>query len=162
MLALFAGATAYLFLWPDEDAPPRGADAVVVLSGGRGHRLAEGRRLIREGISKTLVISDGLAPGWDEANGLCRTHRAVCFKPDPYSTQGEARWVAREAARRGWDSVVVVTSTYHVRRTRMIMRRCYHGELAVDGADPPLENRIIGIAWEWPKSLYYLTLKRGC
>src|SRR6185503_10359284 len=82
VLALFAGATAYLFLWPDEDAPPRGADAVVVLSGGRGHRLAEGRRLIREGISKTLVISDGLAPSWDEANGLCRTHRAVCFKPD--------------------------------------------------------------------------------
>jgi uncharacterized SAM-binding protein YcdF (DUF218 family) len=161
-LASFAGATAYLFLWPGEDAPPSDADAVVVLSGGRGHRLAEGRRLVRDGVAETLVISDGLAAGWDEANRLCRTKQAVCFEPKPYSTQGEARWIAREAARRGWDSVVVVTSTYHVRRTRMVVGRCYDGELAVDGAEPPFGNKVIGVAWEWPKTLYYLTLKRGC
>jgi uncharacterized SAM-binding protein YcdF (DUF218 family) len=149
-------------VWPDTDTPRRGADAVVVLSGGRGHRLAEGRRLIAQGISDTLVISDGLDPGWVEAGRLCRTRRAICFTPDPYSTQGEARWIAQEAQERGWDSIVVVTSTYHVRRTRMIVRRCFHGDLAVDGARPPLRNRIVGVAWEWPKSVYYLTLNRGC
>jgi uncharacterized SAM-binding protein YcdF (DUF218 family) len=135
---------------------------VVVLSGGRGHRLAEGRRLIAEGISDTLVISDGLDPGWLEAVALCKNDRAICFTPDPYSTQGEARWIAQEAKERGWDSVVVVTSSYHVRRSRMIVERCFHGDLAVVGAHPPFGNRVIGVAWEWPKSVYYLTLNRGC
>lgn len=134
----------------------------MVLSGGRGHRLAEGRRLIARGVSDTLVISDGRDEGWDGANRLCRSGRAICFEPDPYSTQGEARWIAREAEERGWDSVVVVTSRYHVPRTRMIVGRCFKGDLAVVGAEPPLENRIVGVAWEWPKSVYYLTLNRGC
>ena len=108
------------------------------------------------------MISDGLDEGWAEAMRLCTSRRAICFTPDPYSTQGEARWIAQEARKRGWDSVVVVTSTYHVRRTRMIVERCYGGDLAVVGAQPPLGNRIVGVAWEWPKSAYYLTLKRDC
>jgi uncharacterized SAM-binding protein YcdF (DUF218 family) len=149
-------------VWPDTDTPRPGADAVVVLSGGRGHRLAEGRRLIAQGISDRLVISDGLDPKWVEARRLCRSGRAICFTPDPYSTQGEARWIAQEARERGWDSVVVVTSTYHVRRARMIVERCYRGRLAVVAAEPPLENRIIGVAWEWPKTAYYLALNRAC
>ena len=133
-----------------------------MLSGGRGHRLAEGRRLIDQGISNTLVISDGFDPEWVEAGRLCTSGGAICFTPDPYSTRGEARWIAQEARERGWDSLVVVTSTYHVRRTRMIVGSCFDGELAVVGARPPLGNRIIGVAWEWPKSAYYLTLNRGC
>lgn len=161
-MVAFAAATAYLFVWPETDTPPADADAVVVLSGGRGHRLAEGRKLIAEGVSDTLVISDGLDPGWVEAARLCETERAICFTPDPYSTQGEARWIAQEAKQRGWDSVVVVTSTYHVRRTRMIVERCFDGDLAVVGAHPPLGNQVIGVAWEWPKSAYYLALNRGC
>ena len=58
--------------------------------------------------------------------------------------------------------MVVVTSTYHVRRARMIVERCFHGDLAVVGAQPPVRNGAIGVAWEWPKSIYYLTLNRGC
>ena len=158
---MLGAATAYLFVWPDEDRVPQDADAVVVLSGGREHRLAEGRRLVEAGVADTLAISDGAAKGWAEANALCEED-AVCFVPDPYSTQGEARWIAEEAERRGWDSVVVVTSTYHVRRARTIVERCYHGDLAVVGAEPPLTNRLIGIAWEWPKTAYYLAWKRAC
>ena len=150
-------------MWPAEDALPRAkADAVVVLSGGREHRLAEGLRLWRSGAARTLVISDGRADGWDEANRLCGRPRVLCFHPDPYSTQGEARWIGREAARRAWDSVVVVTSTYHLRRARMVVERCFHGLLSAVGADPPPLNSAVGIAWEWPKSVYYLTLNREC
>jgi uncharacterized SAM-binding protein YcdF (DUF218 family) len=81
-----------------------------------------------------------------------------CFRPDPYSTRGEARW----AARQGWDSLVVVTSTYHVRRTRELFERCFDGDLAVREADTPFENFVIGVAWEWPKSAWYLGFVRGC
>jgi uncharacterized SAM-binding protein YcdF (DUF218 family) len=159
---VLAAVTAYLFVWPDEDSVDALADAVVVLSGGRDDRLPEGERLVRAGVAPTLVISDGNAEGWDDANRLCESGEAVCFDPDPYSTQGEARWIAAEAERRGWDSLVVVTSSYHVRRARVIVERCFDGELSVVGSDPPATNRILGIAWEWPKSLYYLAWNRDC
>ena len=162
MVALFAAATAYLYVWPEEDRVPRRADAIVVLSGGRGHRVDEGVRLWRSGVARTLVISDGVADGWVQAKRLCPRPGVVCFRPEPYSTQGEARWIGLEAKRRRWESVVVVTSTYHLRRARMVVGRCFEGRLAAVAADPPPVNFVIGITWEWPKSLYYLTLKRGC
>lgn len=159
---LFAGATAYLFLWPEEDALAERADAIVVLSGGRGHRLEEGVRLWRAGAAPTLVLSDGDAAGWEQGNRLCRRGGVLCFHPDPYSTQGEARWIGAEAKRRGWDSVVVVTSAYHLRRARMIVERCFPGRLAAIAAEPPPVNLIVGVVWEWPKSVYYLALNRDC
>lgn len=57
---------------------------------------------------------------------------------------------------------MVVTSNYHVRRTRLIVERCFDGDLAVVGARPPWGNRVLGVAWEWPKSVYYLAVNRGC
>ena len=162
MLAAFIVASTYFFVRPDSDPRPQAADAVVVLSGGRGHRLAKGLELWHDGFARTLAISDGNAPGWPEANRLCKRPRVVCFRPAPYSTRGEARWTAAEARRRGWDDVVVVTSTYHVRRARRIFERCYHRRLAVVAARPPLGNMLVGVAWEWPKSVYYLALQRRC
>jgi uncharacterized SAM-binding protein YcdF (DUF218 family) len=161
-MASFAAATAFFFVIPNSDPVPANADAIVVLAGARHHRLAKGLELWRSGVARTLAISDGRAPGWVEANRLCAQARVICFRPDPYSTRGEAEWTAREAASRGWDSVVVVTSTYHVRRARIIFRRCFKGRLAVVAAHPPPGNSAIGAAWEWPKSVYYLTFARGC
>jgi len=162
VVALFAGATAYLFVWPPEDALPRRADAIVVLSGGGNHRLEEGLRLWRAGVAPMLAISEGMQPGWEEANRLCGRRGVRCFHPEPYSTQGEARWIGREAGRRGWEDVVFVTSTYHLRRARMIIGRCFERGLAAVAADPPTAHFAIGVFWEWPKSVYYLALNRGC
>jgi uncharacterized SAM-binding protein YcdF (DUF218 family) len=147
---------------PDSDPVPARADAIVVLAGARGHRLGKGLELWRRRVAPTLVISDGRAAGWVEGNRLCNRARVLCFHPDPYSTRGEAEWIGREAARRGWRSVVVVTSTYHVRRARLIVGRCFKGRLAFEAAHPPAENFAVGVAWEWPKSLYYLALSRRC
>src|ERR671910_2058247 len=95
---------AVLFVWPRDDSPRR-ADAVVVLAGGRKLRLEKGLELMRRDLAHTLVISDGEARGWLEANRLCKGaatgFRVVCFTPDPYSTQGEAQGVARLARERG-------------------------------------------------------------
>ena len=151
-------ATAYLFVFPAEDAVPARADAVVVLAGGRIERLAEGRRLVREGVAPLLAISDGRARDWPAANRLCGRRGVRCFDAKPFSTQGEARWTARQ----GWDSVVVVTSTYHVRRTRLLFERCAGGRVTVVGAEPDLDNFAVGALWEWPKLGYALTVERGC
>jgi uncharacterized SAM-binding protein YcdF (DUF218 family) len=152
----------FLFVVPDSDPVPARANAIVVLSGGRVDRLGKGLELWNRGVAPTLVISDGQAAGWAEANRLCKRERVLCFHPDPYSTRGEAEWTGREAVRRGWRSVIVVTSTYHVRRTRVIFGRCFKGRLAVVASHPRLWNFAQGVAWEWPKSAYYLTIGRGC
>jgi uncharacterized SAM-binding protein YcdF (DUF218 family) len=40
------------------------------------------------------------------------------------------------AARRGWRSVVVVTSTYHARRAQLLLGRCFDGRLQIVAAPP--------------------------
>src|SRR5919112_1927459 len=132
LIVAWLAATAVLILWPHEDSPKR-ANAVVVLSGGKKPRLEKALGLMRRHVAPVLVISDGWDPLWPEANLLCTGHtrfEVVCFRPEPYSTRGEAEDVAKLAARRRWRSIVVVTSRYHVTRARMLFRRCFGGDVA--------------------------------
>lgn len=156
---------AFLFVWPREDEPRR-ADAVVVLSGGRKARLEKGLELVRRGVADTLVISDGRADGWIQANRLCASgsegFRVLCFKPDPYSTQGEAEAVARLGRRNGWRSVALVTSTFHVFRARMLFERCFAGDVDAVGARYKLRYLPAALFWETGKLSYALTVERGC
>ncbi len=148
----FVGLTAWLFVWPASAAPGR-ADAVVVFAGGRGERLRAAVRLIRNGAAPTLVISNGWDPIWKDANRLCRgwsEATVLCPTPHPGTTKGEARMLAALAARSGWDSVVLVTSTYHVRRASLLLRRCYQGGVHVVAARPRLTPSLVGaVAHEW-------------
>jgi uncharacterized SAM-binding protein YcdF (DUF218 family) len=141
------------------------ADAVIVLSGSRFERLPKALQIMRRGVSPVLVISDGRDPRWHQANRLCAGHggfRTICFRPRPYSTRGEAREIARLARSRGWRTIVVVSSTYHVRRARMIFRRCFSGRVEMVGARPHFDSFLNGAVYEWPKLLYAVTLGRGC
>jgi uncharacterized SAM-binding protein YcdF (DUF218 family) len=164
VFAAWLVATAVLFLRPREDNPKH-ADAVVVLSGGRKQRLGEGLRLMQAGVASRLVISDGQARGWTQANRLCAGHasfQVVCFKPNPYSTEGEAEDAARIAERNGWRSLVVVTSTFHVTRARMLFRRCFPGRVDGVGAGSSLLYLPANVLLEWGKLLYQLTVDRDC
>jgi uncharacterized SAM-binding protein YcdF (DUF218 family) len=156
---------ALLFVWPREDDPRR-ADAVVVLSGGRNLRLEKGLELVRRHVADTLVISDGRAEGWVRANRLCANgadgFRVVCFKPEPYSTQGEAEAIARLGRAHGWSSVAVVTSTFHVFRARMLFERCFAGEVEAVGARYRLRYLPAALFWETGKLTYAVTVERNC
>lgn len=161
----FLGLSAWLFLFPAQDSPRR-ADAVVVLAGARKPRLAKGLELVRKGVAPVLVISDGRDPFWPEANRLCRnggaTFRVVCFRPDPYNTRGEAEAIGRLARRRGWRSVVVVTSTFHVTRARMLFERCVDGDVDAVGASYAKKRLPKYVLSEWVKLTYAVTLGRDC
>lgn len=146
-------ATASLMLWPRTDSPGR-ADAVVVLAGGQGERLARALQLVQTGTAPALAISNGDDPQWREANRLCNrgsTFEVVCFRPDPDSTRGEARAIAALAASRRWQSLVVVTSTYHVTRARLLLERCYAGEMSFVSASPSAGafRTFLNVAREW-------------
>jgi uncharacterized SAM-binding protein YcdF (DUF218 family) len=161
----WAIATAVLFVWPPQHVPEQ-ADAVVVLAGSRGPRLAHAIALARRGVSRVLVVSDGWAATWPEGNRLCAGRpapaRVVCFYPHPYDTRGEAEGFARIARGRGWRSVLVVTSRYHLVRARILFDRCYDGTLYTAGADESVWRRIVAVPSETAKLAYALLLKRGC
>ncbi len=160
----WAIVAAVLFVWPPERRAER-ADAVVVLAGARGPRLAKALELVRDGVAPVLVVSDGWGLAWVEANRLCAGRPAavpiVCFRPAPYSTRGEARGFARLAAAQGWRSVLVVTSRYHVARARVLFERCYDGAVYTDGANESLVRRALASPLETIKLVYAYT-HRGC
>jgi uncharacterized SAM-binding protein YcdF (DUF218 family) len=156
---------AFLFVWPREDDPVR-SDAVVVLSGDRDFRLPQALRLIRDDVAGALVISDGRDPEWPQANRLCnggaRGFRVFCFRPEPYSTTGEADAVGSLAREQGWDSVVVVTSTFHVHRARMLFERCLPGDVDAVGARYKLRYLPSALFWETGKLAHALAVRRDC
>jgi uncharacterized SAM-binding protein YcdF (DUF218 family) len=152
------------FVLDPAEQNPRHADAVVVLSGDH-LRLGKALELMTRRVAPTLVISDGRARGWRQANRLCRGRarfRVVCFRPDPYSTRGEARAIARMAATRGWRSVLVVTSTYHVTRARLLFDRCVHGRVPVTGSTYRRSLIPLELVLEPAKLVYALVVARGC
>jgi uncharacterized SAM-binding protein YcdF (DUF218 family) len=163
LVAVWIAVVVRFVLVPVQDEP-RHADAVVVLAGDH-LRLGKALELMTRRVAPTLVISDGLAPGWRRANRLCRgggRFRVLCFGPKPYSTRGEARAVARMAATRGWRSVLVVTSTYHVTRARLLFGRCVAGRVFVTGSTYRRSLVPLEVFLEPAKLVYALVVARGC
>jgi len=155
---------AVLFLWPPRHVPQH-ADAIVVLAGARGPRLAHALALVRRGVAPVLVVSDAWSPTWVEANRLCAGRpaptRVLCFHPVPYSTRGEARAIARLAADHHWSSILVVTSRYHINRAGILFDRCYDGAVYTAGARQSFVSRLVAAPLETIKLAYAYT-RRGC
>jgi len=168
LVAAWLVACLVLFVWPPaETGAPAHADAVVVLSGS-SRRLPPALALIRSHVAPVLALSSvSMTPRWRAARRLCRAGsydgaRVVCFLARPYSTRGEARTVAELARQRGWHSLVVVSSTFHLTRAKLLFRRCYPGRLWLVGA--PLAWWRLPEEWagETAKLLVQLTVERGC
>lgn len=121
--------------------------------------------LIREGVSSRLVL-DG-EPDSQRHIDLCRGREpfeVICLRPDPDNTRAEAQAAGRLARDRGWDRVVVVTSTQHVARARLVFDRCIGGTVQMVAAAPPfsLGERVTQVMREWPKWAYTAVLSREC
>jgi uncharacterized SAM-binding protein YcdF (DUF218 family) len=172
VFALLVGAwlvlCLVLFVWPPaQTGAPAHADAVVVLSGERA-RLPRALSLIRDGVAPVLAISSVQeTPSWRQARELCaagryRETRVTCFLAEPFSTRGEARTVARLARRRHWGSIVVVTSTFHLTRAKLLFGRCYDGRTAWVGSSAPWWKLPEEWASETGKLAVQLTKERAC
>jgi len=125
------------------------ADAVVVLGPPtEDNRLETGLTLINQGYASNLVISIN-SPNQRRARAVCAQPpggvSVTCFTPDPATTQGEAQQIRRLAAAQHWNTVIVVTSTYHVSRARMIIKRCFDGRLEVVAA----RSHISPLGWAY-------------
>ena len=161
-LAALVVTSVRLFILYDDD-PVAKADAVMVLAGEK-RRLPFALALVERGVAPVLVISDGLDPRWTQANRLCRfgdPARFVCLRPEPYSTRGEARLAARLARERGWESLIVVSSRFHLFRARRLFERCFDGRLDFVGSPNPGLRLPLAIGLEWSK-LAVATIGRRC
>lgn len=160
VVAVFTAVTVVLFTIPHNKTPRR-ADAIVVL-GGPGNRMDRAAELAREGVAPLLVVSDGIPDCPPKRVRPAPTVPIVCFRPDPFTTQGEARAVAAMARRHGWHHLVVVTSTDQ--RTRAMLRFGRCTDVTIDYVTTPLAagSWPYYIAYQWAALAKALTLQRSC
>ena len=154
-------AALVLFVWvPFADDDPR-TDAIVVLAGSRT-RLPVALDLLAHGRARTLAVSRD--PRDRARVRLCRSPPAhvVCFSAQPYSTRGEARAAAALARTRGWRSLAVVTSRFHLFRARLIFRRCTDARLELVPAPVTWWRWPIAAVSETAKLAVALSARRDC
>jgi uncharacterized SAM-binding protein YcdF (DUF218 family) len=104
-----------------EETPPRNADGIVVLTGGSS-RVSDAMELLAAGYGKRLLIS-GVHPT-NDASDISRSlpdrHALMtcCVDLDrsAVNTRSNAAETRRWARERGFKSLIVVTSNYHMPR----------------------------------------------
>lgn len=117
--------------------PPRKSDGAVVLAGGwAGNRVLKGGELVRDGFAPVALV-DGpphhygvheseLAIRYAASHGFPASY----FEALPMnvnSTEEEARVVVQVTKRKGWKTVLLVTSNYHTRRALRIFKKYADG-----------------------------------
>lgn len=125
VVAMIAAAAMVAYVLPRDDAPAE-ADVVVVLGGAGGERAELGIELA-ERFEAPLVLSSSAALFGERQGRACGVD-AICFDPVPETTAGEAENVASMAEHRGWEHVVVATSSFHTSRSRFLFEQCLGDE----------------------------------
>lgn len=147
----------------------RRADAIVVLGGdiGRadqyaqgdagasdlaGNRLALGARLWRRGLAPQLLLSGGPTahtPGGSEAQRMADSIRgfgvptsALVLESRSRNTAANARLSRAIGERRGWNSIILVTSPEHMPRAALAFERAGWRVQGVATAATPLGNAL--------------------
>ncbi len=121
-IALVAGFGFFLWLLPNQEvALDRNADGIVVLTGGTS-RVSDALELLAAGRGKRLLIT-GVNPGTTTAiiahEAPHYSHLLSCCVDLDYSalnTLGNAVETRRWTLDRGFQSLIIVTSAYHMPR----------------------------------------------
>ena len=133
-------------MFPSSD-PIRPTDAVVVLAGAPETRLPVAVALAKKGPG-VLVISASSGGVNAPARRLCTSPPADvvvhCFVPEsPENTRGEARAIGDLVTEQRWTRIAVVTSSYHMARAGLLIRRCTDAEVLMEEARPVVS----GLRW---------------
>ena len=152
-----------LFTRPHGD-PLTNADAIVVLGGETDGRLAYGLDLARQGYANTVVLSDSYSadgPDGAEYRRACASGTAaitvICFRPDPFSTRGEAMFVARLAKENHWTHVIVVSWNFHTVRARYIFGQCFGGTVTMRPVPRSYDYSVL----QWARTYAYQFVALG-
>jgi len=160
VVTLFAAATARLFVWPARGVP-RHADAIVLFN-GHGNRLDEALALAYTHVAPNLVISRGTPTATNPCSPPISGVTVTCFSPDPGTTQGEAEFVGRLAAKYQWHSLLLITTRAQDSRARLRMERCFGGRVDVATVHLPNHEWPRTIAYEWAALFKAFVVQRHC
>lgn len=130
LVMVWAIAGIFLYVVPPADEPAH-ADVLFVL-GPPDRRIGYAEDLMQQGYAPTLAVSSPVGKDGKYEAAICtanRPYRIICFNPDPFTTQGEARALRELSSRYGWKTANVLTAQFHVTRARVIVGRCYAGDL---------------------------------
>jgi uncharacterized SAM-binding protein YcdF (DUF218 family) len=162
-LAAFCAATARLFMFPAWGMPAR-VDAIVMLA-GQGDRYHEALELARQHRAPYLAISLGASSSSGQGTQCAAAIpqvKVICFAPDLATTQGEAEYAGRLAAKYHWHSVALVTITPQAWRARLGAGRCFGGRIYVMAGSLHAYGWPYEIAYEWAATFKALALQRSC
>lgn len=147
---------------------PSTVDAVLVLGGVGGPQRSEvALDMAADGLTHTIVFSIPVGGEDYLARRTCQSPPAgvevICFDPNPSTTRGEARKLEQLASERGWSRVAVVTSAYHISRSRMIVERCYSGTLLMLKSHESVSPLTWAYQWIYQTAGYVKAeILRGC
>lgn len=134
VLVIVLGVGGYLLFTRPHGERPVKADAIVVLGGDWDGRVQYGMRLAQEGYADTVVLSNS----WGDFSGInkaCASAPAnitvICFRPDPFTTRGEAMFTQRLAKQRHWKHIIVISWNFHMVRARYIFGQCFDGTVTM-------------------------------
>ena len=142
---LLLGAAAWTGRFLVSEDPLEKADALYVLGGARADRWLEAADLYREGYAPRIILSSGGPDGGEEflqARGIRIPSEAdiarqvllqigiplevIALTDRPHdNTSEESMSLSRLVEQERWRAVIVVTSKYHTRRTRLEVKRLF-------------------------------------
>jgi uncharacterized SAM-binding protein YcdF (DUF218 family) len=150
-----------VFVWPRLRPLPIRADAIVELGGARSSD--------RDRVALALA-HDGKAPVIIQSTVVGDTHclppvpdvRIECFHSVPWTTRGEARFIAALAAKRHWRSIILVTTPDQAWRADLRFSRCFPGSIYNATASLRWHDWFRQIPYQWAASIKALTYERAC
>ena len=158
VVAVIAGLTARFLIWPTQPHLQR-ADAIIML-GGSPSRYNEVFKLYGEGYAHVLVFSVDDPQVCPKAIAGMVT---MCFRPSPFSTQGEARYIGQLARSHGWTHLIVVSSVPQMARAQLRISRCWAGQLQVVGVSPhDIVRWTYQVVYEWAALAKAELWQRAC
>jgi len=124
------------------------ADVIIVLSGEQGERMETAVKLYKQGLAPRLLMTGGPVE-WNvpaaevmawQAESLGVPPQDIVLERRASSTYENAVYTLEILKEKGWRSAIVVTSPYHLRRTRFIFEKVFAGSnirLSFYGAENP-------------------------
>lgn len=116
------------------------ADAVVVFSGDNGPRTEKGVGLLKEGLGDYLILSGGIVYDDVTMAELMKNHaiklgvskEKILIDDKAATTHENAEFTKDIIEENNFKSIIVVTSEYHSRRSKLAMKKVLENTL-VDG-----------------------------
>lgn len=145
---------------------PKRADGIVVVTGGQG-RLDQAVQLFKNGYGKKLLIS-GVHPNYSDRTlrsklGLTEKQINCCIELDhrALNTVANATQTAQWAKQNKLNSLILVTSAYHMPRTLLEMRRAAPDvSFQAVKVTPPVERSLMTRLLD-PNNMQLLTKEYG-